>query len=133
MVAFHWLSCHSLSLAELLPDKENSFFLLLAVAKQCHFLPEMQSMSLPVKSVLPLSGKCMRAPLLASLLHFSEFLFNFPTQKQENILERSKKKKKKERVYFPIIQGELSKQKILERYYTNDYNHSLYFTSFIEV
>lgn len=43
---FHWLSCDCLSLAELLPGKEKIF--LLVVAKMCHFLLEMQGVSLPV-------------------------------------------------------------------------------------
>ena len=31
MVAFHWLSCDSLSLAEVSPNQEKSFLLLLVV------------------------------------------------------------------------------------------------------
>ena len=43
----HWLRCDSFSLAKLLPGREK-LFLLLAIVKDCHFLPEMQGTSLPV-------------------------------------------------------------------------------------
>lgn len=44
---FSLASCEGLSLAELLPGKEK-IFLLMVVVKWCHFLPEMQSVSLPL-------------------------------------------------------------------------------------
>ena len=60
MIAFHWLSCESLSLATQLPGKEKIF---LPPAS----LPASTSLSAGI--CVDLSRVCMR---LASGLHFSE-------------------------------------------------------------
>ena len=50
IVGFHWPNCDCLLLSELLPGKENSFFLLLSSKIVTFFLLEMQNVSLPVGS-----------------------------------------------------------------------------------